>query len=113
MSVANRLGLLLDLATLTPPAFKSELFARWCCEATMSLLAQETRAMNANLHLSPGVFLTFTPSIPGMEDLPRFNTALMDPPYPILGRSQPAVVVTEGKEVDVVVVIYEMVRNDI
>ncbi|KAI1783518.1 hypothetical protein LXA43DRAFT_1102463 [Ganoderma leucocontextum] len=110
MSITNRLGLLLDLATLDPPAFKSEAFARWCCQAIISLLARDTKAGDDAAHLSPGTFLAFTPLIPGMADLPRMGQTFIEPPCQVVARGQPKLVTLDGEEVNVVVVIYESDR---
>ena len=110
MSVEKRLGLLLDLAVLDPPPFKSEEFARWCCQTTVSLLARNALAVDATPPLPPGVFLAFTPYIPGHEDLPRLGRDMDHPSLQVVGRAHPVVTTAEGEEVDVLVVIYEMVR---
>ena len=110
MSIANRSGLLLNLATLDPPPFGSEDFVHWCCQATMSLVARDVQALRAAPTLAPGSFLAFTPSIPGMDDLPRMRDSLLRHPAQAVTRLTP-VVVKDGEEVNVVVMIYEMVRG--
>ncbi|PIL34317.1 hypothetical protein GSI_03092 [Ganoderma sinense ZZ0214-1] len=110
MSLTTRLGLLLDLAALQPPPFESEMFARWCCQATISLLARDTAALQEGPALGPGVFAAFTVNIPGLEDLPRFSDDVDAGNLMVRTRAQPTVVVADGEEVDVVLVIYEIDR---
>lgn len=111
MSLANRVGLLLDLAVLDPPAFRSEAFARWCCEATVSLLARDTQAQTTRLHLAPGMLLAFTPSIPGVDDLPPLELDFVHRPSQTVARGPSSVIAPDGEDVEVLVVIYQMVRN--
>ena len=100
----------LDLAALEPPAFHSEAFAQWCCQTTVSLLAQDSQVKNSQPHLAPGMFLGFTYSIPGLEDLPRIETGWMHAPSRVVARGNPTVFTRDGEEVDVLVVIYQTVR---
>ena len=110
MSLANRLGLLLDLAALEPPAFHSEAFARWCCQTTISLIARDSQVQKSRPHLAPGTFLGFTYSIPGLEDLPRIETSWMHTPSRVVARGNPTMFTADREEVDVLVVIYQTVR---
>ena len=110
MSINDRLGLLLDLSTLDPPPFKSEVFARWCCQATIALLACDSKALDASPFLAPGTFLAFTQVIPGMDDLPRLDHAFLEQPPQLVARGRPKFVTNDGEEVNVLVVVYEMVR---
>ena len=111
MEITDRLGLLLDLAVLDPPPFQSEGFARWCCQASISLLARETWAQDAVVPLPHGVFPAFTPTIPGLEDLPRFGQEFQRPSVPVVGHAQSVVSTANQEDVDVLVIIYEMVRE--
>ena len=110
MSVSSRVGLLLDLAVLDPPPFQSEEFARWCCQATTALLARDMLSLNPGLPLAPGVFTAFTATIPGLEDLPRLSDRVDKGPAPIRTRARPTAITPDGEEVDVLLVIYEIVR---
>ena len=110
MSLANRLGLLLELAALDPPAFQSKAFSRWCCAASVALLARDTQAQTARPILPPGMFLAFTPSLPGMDDLPRLELDFLRLPSQIVARGSSNVVSLDGEDVNVLVVIYQMVR---
>ena len=109
MSLASRVGLLLELAALDPPPFRSEAFSRWCCEATVSLLARDTQAQTTRPNLAPGTFLTFTPSLLGMDDLPCLDLDFLRLPSQVVARGSSNIVTLDGEDVNVLVVIYEMV----
>nr|VWO96280.1 Cytochrome P450 monooxygenase CYP52X1 [Ganoderma boninense] len=108
MSLANRLGLLLELSTLDPPPFQSETFARWCCDTVVSLLSRDSQAQTTMPELSPRMFLAFTPCLPGMDDLPHLELDFLRRPYRTIARSNATVVTPHGEDVDVLVVIYQM-----
>ena len=109
MTLTSRLGLLLDLAVLDPPPFQSEEFARWCCQATISLLARDAVVLRGGPPMPSGVFAAFTPTIQGLEDLPRLNKEVNALRLPVRTRVHPTVVVADGEEVDVLLVVYEIV----
>lgn len=111
MSAANRSGLLLDLAALDPPVFWSEVFAHWCCQASVTLLARDMLTLDVRQSLAPGTFLRFTCSLPGVEDLPQLDVDSLQSPSMATGHRNLFLIIPDGVDVDVLVIIYEMVSN--
>ena len=111
MSIIDNLGLLPELMTLDPLPFKSETFAHWYYQVTITLLARDFKVPDPTWYSTPKIFLAFTPLVPGIEDLPCLDHGFLELASCLVAPGQPKVITVDREEVNVVVAIYEMVHG--